>query len=767
MKARLHQAQCTESNRDRTHQPIQTPIRRLAFLGLAAAAALSVAGISGCGVGDGLPAGALKVNSATVDFGQVAVGSQAIETVKLTNAGTAAIEVSQALFSGTGFRVLGSGPAGSLDVGATMAVQIQFAPNAIGDTAGTFSIVSSAKNSPTRVSLKGKGAKSSVAGLSANPSVISFGSVLVGGTGKQVVTVTNSGTASENLTSISAGGIGFSVSGITLPSTLEAGKSTSFTAQFAPTTTGTISGSISIAATSRGSNPAIALALSGTGTQAQIAASPASVNFGTVTTGNSNSQAIVISNPGSAGVTISQFAVTGAGFSTTGLATPLTIQARQSASFNAVFKPTSATISSGSVALFSDAPNSPLSISLGGHGAAAGSASLSVSPSTVSFGGVSVGSTGKQVVTVTNSGTASENLTAISATGTGFSVTGITLPLTLTAGQSTSFTAQFAPTNTTSVTGNISIAANSGGADPTVTLALSGTGTQARITASPASVSFGTVTTGNSNSQPIVISNAGNAGLTISQFSVTGTGFSTTGLTAPLTIQAGGSATFNAVFKPSSTSSVSGSISLVSNAPTSPMSISLSGTGGSATYSLSVSPSSLAFGSIAVGTNASQNVSLTNTGTSNITISGVNLKGSGFSGSGVNSGLILTPHQTATLSVTFDPTTSGAVAGSVTITSNAANSPQLVSLSGTGSASHSVALSWAASSSSGVSGYNVYRGTAPGSYSKINGSLVPQPAYTDTTVQAGQNTTYYYVVTAVNSGSAESTYSDPATVVVP
>jgi len=54
-----------------------------------------------------------------------------------------------------------------------------------------------------------------------------------------------------------------------------------------------------------------------------------------------------------------------------------------------------------------------------------------------------------------------------------------------------------------------------------------------------------------------------------------------------------------------------------------------------------------------------------------------------------------------------------------------------------------------------------------GSYSKINSSLIAQSSYTDTSVQAGQNITYYYVVTAVNSSSSESLYSDPATVSVP
>lgn len=79
---------------------------------------------------------------------------------------------------------------------------------------------------------------------------------------------------------------------------------------------------------------------------------------------------------------------------------------------------------------------------------------------------------------------------------------------------------------------------------------------------------------------------------------------------------------------------------------------------------------------------------------------------------------------------------------------------------------HSVTLSWAASTSSNVVGYNVYRGTTSGGpYTKINSSLVSALNYTDSSVQGG--TTYYYVVTAVDNTGMESSYSNIATAVVP
>ena len=83
---------------------------------------------------------------------------------------------------------------------------------------------------------------------------------------------------------------------------------------------------------------------------------------------------------------------------------------------------------------------------------------------------------------------------------------------------------------------------------------------------------------------------------------------------------------------------------------------------------------------------------------------------------------------------------------------------------------HTATLTWAASTggsdSNPVSGYNVYRGTVPGGpYTKINTALEAATAYADSTVASG--TTYYYVVTAVDSAGMESAYSNEAGAAIP
>lgn len=72
-----------------------------------------------------------------------------------------------------------------------------------------------------------------------------------------------------------------------------------------------------------------------------------------------------------------------------------------------------------------------------------------------------------------------------------------------------------------------------------------------------------------------------------------------------------------------------------------------------------------------------------------------------------------------------------------------------------------VSLTWNAITEPDLNGYNVYRSTASGGpYAILNGSLIPTSAYDDTTVVNG--TTYFYVVTAINTGADESADSDQA-----
>jgi len=510
--------------------------------------------------------------------------------------------------------------------------------------------------------------------------------------------------------------------------------------------------------------------VSGTKTaiQAAFSLNPTSINFGKVGIGKQTTQSIAISNTGNTTISITQATVSNSQFSLPGATFPMSLATGQSGNVTVAVTPTaSGTVAGTLTALGSNGNSQVVNLSAT---AVAPTPQISLSSSSVQFGTVTVGSTGNSTLTISNAGTADLTVSLITLTGTGFGATGIATPKTISAGQSASLALTFQPTIAGAASASLSIASNDP-ATPTSTVALAGTGsttaTQAGITLTPSSANLGNVTVGSSNSQTFQVKNTGNGVLTITQATVSGTGFSTPGLTVPLSINPGLTSTFNAVFQPAAAGSATGSISILSNAPTSPTTIGLSGTGVAATEILTFSTNSVAFGNVDTGSSSTQGVTITNTGNSNVQISKITVSGTGYTLSGASTPVTLTPTQSTTLSVIFSPTTTGSLPGSVTVTSNATGSPATITLTGTGvtATPHTVALSWTASTST-VSGYNVYRSTTSGTgYAKLNTSLVSTVSYTDSTVTNA--TTYFYVTTAVDGSGNESSFSNQATAAIP
>jgi hypothetical protein len=186
---------------------------------------------------------------------------------------------------------------------------------------------------------------------------------------------------------------------------------------------------------------------------------------------------------------------------------------------------------------------------------------------------------------------------------------------------------------------------------------------------------------------------------------------------------------------------------------------------------LSLTTTSVAFGSVNLNTATTQVVTLSSSGTAPVTINSASISGTGFTMSGVTSAMTLNPGQTAPMTITFDPTTAATDTGTVTITSNSSSgATQTISLSGTGTsaATYQVALSWEGPSSSSVPvmGYNVYRAASGSStYTLLNSSMDASTTYTDSTVKSGL--TYNYEVTSVGSGGVQSAPSPIYTATIP
>ncbi len=147
------------------------------------------------------------------------------------------------------------------------------------------------------------------------------------------------------------------------------------------------------------------------------------------------------------------------------------------------------------------------------------------------------------------------------------------------------------------------------------------------LSCKPGNLWFGKVMVGGSNVLSARLSNTGTSSITISSVSVTGGGYSLSGLSFPMTLGPGNSAQFQVIFAPLVQGRVDGSIGFTSSASSSTLYVSLHGTGAS-TGVLSASPSSINFGT--AGNNVTQLAALTNTGTASVTVQQISASGSGF-----------------------------------------------------------------------------------------------------------------------------------------
>ena len=199
---------------------------------------------------------------------------------------------------------------------------------------------------------------------------------------------------------------------------------------------------------------------------------------------------------------------------------------------------------------------------------------LTPSPARIDFANVQMGSTTSQTETLTN-GTTTITVSAASTSGTGFGLSGITLPVTLNAGQTVSFTVTFAPTAIGAVTGSLTITSNA--STPTLTVPLSGAVLQGNLSPKHASLTFADLQVGTSRDRTETLTNNGGTSVTISGSSMSGTGFTLSGL-SPQTLLPGQNTSFTATFHPSSEGLATGSITIASDGSNPMLFIPLSGT---------------------------------------------------------------------------------------------------------------------------------------------------------------------------------------------
>jgi uncharacterized repeat protein (TIGR01451 family) len=321
-------------------------------------------------------------------------------------------------------------------------------------------------------------------------------------------------------------------------------------------------------------------------------------------------------------------------------------------------------------------------------------AHLALTPSPLSYGDVLVGASKTLTVTFSNPGTDDTFMTDIEITGqdaADFTASRSSLTCALTesgfdvpAGSSCTVDVTFAPAATGDRTASLVVANSS--IDGTQTLPLTGTGINPAVSLSASSLDFGQqVVATTSQPKTITVTNAGTTSLTVRDVTASGDFAADATACTAQPVPADQACVINVTFSPTATGSRSGTLTITSNAASSPDTVALTGTGVAPV--ITVTPGSLAFGTVPIGTISSpQNVTVTNSGTSGLNVTGATVSGPfAIAADGCSGGSAIAPGESCQIGVQFAPSSTGPASGTLTIKSDGGTAT--VALSGSGSPS--------------------------------------------------------------------------------
>ena len=434
-----------------TTRSLAVPTIHLLTFGLAVAALCMVPLSAGAAA-----AQQLVCSRTEIPFGTVVVGQTETMLVTVTNTGQTSETISGIALSNSEFATPGLNLPLSLAAGQSVDVNISFTPTALRWTGGTIKLASDASNSTLVLEVGGTGVTSD--SVTASPAAVTFGQVAIGATSTLPIVLTNARPWNVTLWPLQTAGGEFSIStnAGTFPLTLGRGQSVTLNVTFAPQSTGATGGSLFIP------GPALAIPLVGTGkagtTPGQLTVTPASLSFGSVPDGTTSTRSLTLSAVGSS-VTISSGTSSSAQFALNGASFPLTIAAGQSISFNVAFTPQSSGAVSGYLSFASNASSSGMLEPLTGTGTAPAPGQLTIAPATLNFGNVPDGTMATRSVTLSAVGS-SVTISSGTSSSPQFVLNGASFPLTIAAGQSTSFNVAFTPQSSGTVSGSLSFASN-------------------------------------------------------------------------------------------------------------------------------------------------------------------------------------------------------------------------------------------------------------------------------------------------------------------
>jgi hypothetical protein len=658
--------------------------------------------------GTGDPNSGILVEPTAFDFGTQLAGTGPGTPFVFTvvSAGTTSLNVGSVELGGLypdQFELLFDGCSGeAVDPGDSCEIEVAFDPQEAGPASATLIVPSDAPDSPTFVGLTGFGEPNPDQALS--PTSHDFLDVQVGSwSAPQIFTVESTGTTGLTVLSVEIEGANPEQFEIETDGCsgeeIDPGGLCQIEVAFGPASVGAKSASLEVFSDSPRSP--VTAALSGTGTgNPGISLSPTSDDFGNQLAGEGPgaSQFFTVESTGTTPLNLATLALAGSDPDEFAMnhdeCSGRQLEPEETCTVEVAFDPVSAGTKSAALSVPSDAPGSPVTASLAGTGLANAAASLS--PGLYDFGGVAVGSgSPAHAFTLESTGTTPLNLSGVGFGGSNadqFQYLAEDCPATLNPGQSCQFGVFFEPTSVGAKSALLEISSDAA-ASPT-TAPLDGTGLpNPGLTISPTSHDFGNLAVGDEgvSQQAFTLESSGMTPVTIGSLHVAG---SDAGdfiiveedcFSQQLAPQE--TCEVEVDFEPSAVGTRAATLNIGSDAPGTPTSATLSGTG-TANPGIAVEPGSLDFGSHTVGGDAVETklVTVESSGTTTLNLGTATLSGadnSQFVVGGGCDGESLSPETSCQVSVGFLPTAVGPKSATLEIPSDAPGSPATVTLSGT------------------------------------------------------------------------------------
>ncbi|MBN1475766.1 choice-of-anchor D domain-containing protein, partial [Candidatus Sumerlaeota bacterium] len=547
--------------------------------------------------------------------------------------------------------------------------------------------------------------------ITAAPASLEFGNqdIGAGATAPLSIVIENTGVAplvftgsAVALTGPAAGD--FAITNSPATSELAAGASREIAIAFDPTVVGARAASLEITSDDP-DEPTVEIALSGTGVAStpdiDVTGGPLAFGSQDVDDGQTAPQSVVISNVGNAALSFTGAGIAlvgpGAGeFAITNSPPTTPLAAGASREVQVAFDPTAVGAQAASLEITTDdADESTVQVALSGTGI---DPEIDVTGGPLAFGSVDVdaGATASQTITITNTGTATLGLSGVALAGTDpgeFAITADSGETSLAPLASRTVDVAFDPTSAGTKSALLRITSDDTD-EPTVDVALGGTGIDPEIDVTGGPLNFGSwdVDAGATASQTVTITNIGTATLSITSVTRVGTqpgAFLITADSGETTLAPTQSRTVDVAFDPGTPEPKSAILRIASDDTDEPtVDVALSGT--AIDQEINVSPSSAPFGDVEEGTGPSApiNVTITNTGTNTLSIFSVTLSNNldqQFAITGDTGGSALAPSASRIVTLVFNPTLVGPQTADLEIASDDTNeSLVVVPLTGNG-----------------------------------------------------------------------------------